>query len=144
MKRIVAVRKDENLYFQGPFWIIADSFKDILKGDHTLKCYKFLSDYHGKYSEPLKPSKNVATHKYIWNNTLKNELSSSQPFNFYPRGRVSIHEGDAWIHLNSDCNIPGLIDKIITEYQISALDIELDFNDTNQGSHYDYLLPYKK
>jgi hypothetical protein len=36
MKKYVAgTRKEDDLYYQGPFWIIADTFKDIHRGELT-------------------------------------------------------------------------------------------------------------
>lgn len=138
MKKIVSVRKEDNQYFQGPFWIIADSVKDIHRGKFCLIGEKYLSNYSGEYLD-TSLSKSNRTHKKIWDNKLSPNYNFV-PYNYYPRGRVAIYEGTAFIHINSKCNIPSLIDRVIDEYELDGLEIEIDLNDIYQGSHYDFLL----
>lgn len=135
---IFCVRKEDDLYYQGPFWIIAESFKDILRGDFKIIGEKYVCNYDGNYTDD-KTSKNQKTHKYLWNNKYKLQYNQDD-YTFYPRGKVSIYQGTAFIHINSRCNIPKVIDKIINDYNISKLEIEIDLNDTYQGSHYDFKL----
>lgn len=137
MRIIVATRKEDDYYYQGPFWIIADSFKDIHRGEFSLLGDRHLCNYAGEYVNDS-TSKSAKTHKKLW------EQYASQynnvDFAYYPRGRVAVYDGTAFIHLNSKCNIPSVIDAIVKMYNIDRLDIELDFNDTYQGSHYDFQL----
>ncbi len=42
------------------------------------------------------------------------------------------------MHLNSKCNMPKVIDAIVEMYNLGKLEIEIDLNDTYQGSHYDF------
>lgn len=136
--KITCVRKEDDLYYQGPFWIIADSFLDILRGNFELVGSKFACDFNGEYVKKDK-SKSQRTHKKVWEEEYANSYGIDS-FTYFPRGRVSIHKGIAFVHINSRCNIPKVINKIITEYNIDKLDIEIDLNDTYQGSHYDFEL----
>ena len=135
IKRLEESRKEDELYFQGAFWLKADSFKDIMLNNFELLIgSKLLSNYNGDICQEI-VSKNSLSHKNLWNN-----VSDGHTWTYYPRGRVAIYNGTAYIHLNSKCNAPGVIDKIVSEYCIDKLNIELDFNDTYQGSHYDFEL----
>lgn len=136
MEILKEVRKEDDKYFQGPFWIVAETFKDILRGNFRLVGIPLLCDYDGKDLSGL--TKNSQRHKSLWNNEIKPSLSSDKDFDYYPRGRVSIYKGTAFIHLNSKCNTPKIIDAVISRYQLSKLNIEIEFNDEIQGSHYDF------
>ena len=136
MKLLIETRKEEQLYFQGPFWIIAESFSDIHRNKFTLECQKILSNYQGDIVEKI--SKNSVTHKNWWKNNLQSKYN--QEFDYYPRGRVAIYNGTAFIHLNSKCNINFVIDKVTEEYKLQGLEVEVEFNDEYQGSHYDFKL----
>lgn len=61
-------------------------------------------------------------------------------YDYYPRGRVSVYNGKAYININSICNTPKVIDSILSFYCIRDLDYEISYNDVNQGSHYDFKL----
>ena len=137
MKIINEMRKEDDLYYQGAFWICGNSVDDIKKNNFTLICKKLLSNYNGEYKENI-TSKSSLTHKRLWPEL--NPMSDNIDWNYYPRGRVAIYNGVAYIHLNSLFNQPSIIDAIINEYKLDKLEIELDFNDTYQGSHYDFKL----
>lgn len=140
------VRKEDDLYYQGPFWIDAKSVKDIYQGNFNIIGMKFESDYNGDYIN-LQRSKSSLTHKKIWKELLQDSTNTEfikkykdKDYIYLPRGRVSIYNGTAFIHLNSKMNIPKVINKIIEYYSISKLEIDIDLNDEYQGSHYDYQL----
>lgn len=135
--RITEVKKEDDLYYQGPFWIIGDSFLSILKGNFDIVSELYPCNYNGDYTDN-DISKSAKTHKKVWNN-LK-QYHNNVHYTYYPRGRVSIYNGTAFIHINSKCNTPKIIDAIINEYNIQNLEIEIDLNDTYQGSHYDFEL----
>jgi hypothetical protein len=59
------VRKEDDLFYQGPFWIIANSFLDILRGNFSIIGSKFECNYAGNYINNDK-SKSQKTHKIIW------------------------------------------------------------------------------
>lgn len=134
---INGTRKEDELYYQGPFWIIADNFKDIHRGKFTLLGEPLPCNYSGEYTNDT-TSKSAKTHKKLWDK-YKSSYNDVD-YTYYPRGRVAIYEGTAFIHLNSKCNIPQVIDAIVEKYHIEKLDIEVDLNDTYQGSHYDFKL----
>ena len=134
---VEATRKEDELYYQGPFWIIADSFKDILRGNFELLGEKLESDYNGNYIGQA-TSKSQKTHKKVWEKHSSKYNGVS--YTYYPRGRVAIYQGIAFIHLNSRCNTPNVVDTIVRSYNLDKLEIELDLNDTYQGSHYDFQL----
>ena len=135
--KLTEVRKEDDLYFQGGFWIKGESVREIKKGNFQLIGIKLPTYHSGEYVN-LDRSKSSLTHKRLWSEY--NEGYEDKPFNYLTRGRVAIHKGVAYIHLNSLFNQPSIIDKIIEEYNLDKLELEFDFNDTYQGSHYDFLL----
>lgn len=141
MKVLKEVRKEDDAYYQGAFWIIGNSVKEIKSNNYRIIGKQILSNYNGDYIENIK-SKNSLTHRKLWNSL--NPLEDKQiPWNFFPRGRVSIYNGIAYIHLNSLFNQPSIVDSIIKIYHLEKLgqeNIQVDLNDTYQGSHYDFLL----
>lgn len=137
MKVIKEIRKEEDIFYQGPFWIIADSVKDIQIGNFSLLSYKYPCYFSGEYINN-QTSKSQKTHHKIWNEIRHSY--GDMDFTYYPRGRVAIFNGNAFIHINSICNTPAVIDAIKTEYNISKLDCIEDLNDIYQGSHYNFQL----
>lgn len=137
-KTAIEVEKEDDIYYQGGFWIKGDSVDDIKCGRFTLIGAKFASDYQGKYIGNFDRSKSSLTHRRLWSE-YAGELAD-KPFNYLPRGRVGVYNGKAYINMNSLFNVPEIIDAIIEMYHIGKLDIQLSFNDTYQGSHYDFLL----
>ena len=138
--KIIESRKEDEYYFQGPFWIVAESLIDIHKGNFQLIEEKFLSDYKGQYLKN-DMSKSQKTHKKLWDKYAKEY--NNVPYDYYPRGRVAICEGEAFIHINSKINIVNVIDKIISDYNLSKLEVTIEENDVIQGSHYDFKLKVK-
>lgn len=138
MKRYIsATRKEDDTYYQGPFWIVADCFKDIHRGNFEIIGDKLLSDYDGNYLGE-RTSKSAKTHKKVWDNYAAHY--GNVDYIYYPRGRVAIYQGTAFIHINSKCNMPKVIDAVVEMYNLAKLEIEIDLNDTYQGSHYDFEL----
>ena len=131
-------RKEDDLYFQGGFWVKGSSVREIKKGNFEIIGIKLPTYYSGEYSDLGGRSKSSLTHKRLW--PEYNKGLEDKPYNYLPRGRVSIYKGVAYIHLNSLFNQPDIIDRIIKEYNLDKLELELDFNDTYQGSHYEFLL----
>lgn len=137
VKKLNELKAEDDNYFCGPFWIIADNLECILKGNFQLECTKYLCDINGNIINDI-TSKSQKTHQKLWND-LKSKYGNVN-WKYYPRGRVSIYNGKAYIHINSRCNLPKVIDAIINEYDISKLEIQVDLNDTYQGSHYEFEL----
>lgn len=128
---------EEGLHYQGPFWIIADSVKNIHRNNFYLVGDTYPCNYNGEYIDNT-TSKSQKTHKKLWEKLKENY--GNVEFTYYPRGRVAICDGTAFIHINSKCNIPGVIDSIVNMYHIGKLELEIDLNDVYQGSHYDFQL----
>ena len=139
--RITEVRKEDDIYYQGPFWIIANSAPDIQRGNFTICGIKEPCYYSGKYTGEVK--KSSLTHKNAWEN-IKSEINpdirDKIDYRYFPRGRVAIYEGTAWIHINSFCNTPKIINSITDCYGIKKLNVEVECNDETQGNHYDFSL----
>ena len=128
------VTREEDLYYQGAFWIVGKSLDDILSGNFEIVIgSKLLTDYYGDYAEKHIPKKSALTHAKLWK-------GNSVSWDYYPRGRVAIDHGTAYIHINSKCATKEIIDAIVDEYEIGKLRIVRDYNNEYQGSHYDFKL----
>lgn len=138
MRQLTEVKKEDDLYFQGAFWITGDSVKDIIRGNFNLICEKRLCDINGK-DVNITGSKNSLNHKNLWKSEFGKD-QNDKSFDYYPRGRVSIYKGTAFIHIHSILHTPAIVDAVINEYGIDKLDVEVERNDILQGSHYDFLL----
>lgn len=135
-KKLLEVKKEDDLYFQGAFWIVGKSLSDIKDGNFKIVIgSKIISDYYGDYVSGVGYKKSELTHKNLWN-----DVSDGHTWNYYPRGRVAIDQGTAYIHLNSDCSTDKIRDAIIREYGVDKLRIVFDYNNEYQGSHYDFEL----
>ena len=138
MRTLNEVKKEDDFYFQGAFWITGKSIKDIIRGNFELLCEKRLCDIEGKDISSFQ-SKNSLNHKNLWKNGFGTDYPDV-PFDYYPRGRVSIYKGTAFIHIHSILHTPAIVDAIIDQYGIDKLEVEVERNDIIQGSHYDFLL----
>lgn len=136
MKNLLETRKEDDLYFQGAFWIKGDSLEEIKNGNFELLIgSKLLTDFYGDYVRKDVPKKSALTHKNLWPN-----ISDGHTWEYYPRGRVAIDQGTAYIHLNSQCTSDKIIGAITKEHGIEKLRIVLDYNNEYQGSHYNFEL----
>ena len=121
--KILEVRKEENYYFQGPFWIIADSFINILKGNFELLSEKYLSDYEGKYIDD-NSSKTSKTHKQLWKSKLSSKFNDEYDYDYFPRGRVSIYRRFLRIHPSS---ISGVMNQYLLFFFVKYGNFYLHF-----------------
>ena len=123
--QLCEVKKEDDLYFQGAFWILVDSLKDMfINNNITIVGEKLLSDFNGDYQISIESFRSL-THKRIWLK-IKEELNLDVPYNYYPRGRVGIKDGIAYINLPEICiRAPHLIDMSIDYYGIDKLEIEI-------------------
>lgn len=137
MKVLHEVRKEDDYYYKGAFWIIADSVSDILTNNFNIEGSKILCSYEGKLDRTRETRKNE-THESVWKYLAPKYNYVS--YNYYPRGRVEVYNGVAYININSILNNPNIIDKIRQMYEIERLDYHIGLNDLNQGGHYDFLL----
>lgn len=130
------VRKEDDLYFEGPFWIISPSMEELNKGNFTILSNQYLVDFYGKPVLPL--PKYQSTHEYIWNSKYKDSFGV-HPYNYYPRGRVVFKDGKVYL------NIPkGLPDDLIKKEVARKFDYdEFDnvfYKDPTSGNHYTFEL----
>lgn len=130
------VRKEDDLYFEGPFWIISPSMEELNKGNFTILSNQYLVDFYGKPVLPL--PRYQSTHEYIWNSKYKDSFGV-HPYNYYPRGRVVFKEGKVYL------NIPkGLPDDLIKKEVARKFDYdEFDnvfYKDPTSGNHYTFEL----
>lgn len=133
MKLINEVRKEDEIYFEGPFWIKGESFKDILLGNFELVCSKVPTNFEG---DNLNNHVNKS-HKDVFNDFK--DLGDS--IDYYPRGRVGIYKGEAYINIHSKCNTPKIINSIISEYNLAKLNkIHIEHEDNHIGHHYGFKL----
>lgn len=130
------VRKEDDLYFEGPFWIISPSMEELNKGNFTILSNQYLVDFYGKPVLPL--TRYQSTHEYIWNSKYKDSFEV-HPYNYYPRGRVAFKDGKVYL------NIPnGLPDDLIKKEVARKFDYdEFDnvfYKDPTSGNHYTFEL----
>lgn len=135
------VRKEDDIYYQGPFWIVSDSQVNINKGKFQIIGEKIPVDFQGNYLNGLTGKKGSTSHKVLWNE-YKNAFNQVD-FNYFPRGRVRIVSGEVFIHLNSKVNNPKVVNSVIQFYELNKLSssVNIEEDDLLQGSHYDFLLP---
>ena len=138
MVQFTEVKKEDDLYFKGDFWIKGTSVKDVIRGNFNLLCEKRQCDINGNDVNAA-GSKNSLDHTTL-RKSKSGKDQSDKSFDYYPRGRVSIDKGTAFIYIHPILNTPALIDAIIKEYGIDKLDVEVERNNTIPRSHYDVLM----
>ena len=137
-KLLREVRKEDDLYYQGAFWIMADSYRDIQRGNFSLVGEKISCSYTGERTRDASDGRSK-THKALW--TANNGYGhSDKPYDYFPRGRVSVYRGVAYVNIHSLCNTPKVVNAIISEFNLQHLELELECNDETQGNHYDFRL----
>lgn len=130
------VRKERGSYFAGAFWIVADSVHKMLIGNFEIVGERLLTSFEGVRNRDREVK--LQTHQNLWKEYGLNY--KNKPYDYYPRGRVSVYNGKAYININSICNTPKIIDKIREHYCVDKLDCVVTCNDIEQGSHYDFKL----
>lgn len=73
MVKIFGVRKEDEVYYQGAFWIVGDSVRDIKRGNFEIVGIQLPCDYQGDYLEDV-GSKNSLSHKNLWNRKSSTKL----------------------------------------------------------------------
>lgn len=137
-KELFEVRKEDDLYFNGAFWIFANSYEDILKGDFEIDGTKLPVNFDGEYYDKNDNKQNI-THKKLWEKDYQNQFKDKS-YTYFPRGRVNVYKGVAYVNIHSKCNLPKVINAILREYNVQDLELDLGLNDIEQGSHYDFEL----
>lgn len=137
-KLLREVRKEDDLYYHGVFWIVADSYRDIQRGNFAFVGEKIPCSYAGERTRDSFDGRSK-THKSLWK--ANNGYGySDKPYDYFPRGRVSIYQGTAYVNIHGLCNTPKVVNAIIREFNLQNLELELECNDETQGHHYDFKL----
>lgn len=101
------------ILYQGYFWIIGESKKEIRKGNFHLLGQKLPCDENGKsYRGQL------LNHCQLFSkfsNKLNNQLD------YYPRGKVIIYSGRAFILISDSIKCPAVLDRIKELYNLYSL-----------------------
>lgn len=106
--------EDIQLY-KGIFWV-----KDTSNPDKNL-CFKIECNSEGiPIDGLLLNSKNGETynHKLLWER-LPKSITENKPYNYYPRGRVEIHNGVAKIFCNGNINNSEIINFLKNEFNLT-------------------------
>lgn len=111
-EKVIAVRKEDDSYYEGPFWIVADSVKEIYQGKFKLIGECVPVDYIGNYLNEKLKKKGATSHKKLWKESSYSEWNGTYEYNYFPRGRVRIHNGEVYVHINSKMNTPRIINAI--------------------------------
>lgn len=130
------VRIECGSYFAGAFWIVADSVHEMLIGNFEIVGERLPTSFEGVRNRDREVK--LQTHQNLCNGYGLNYKNNS--YDYYPRGRVSVYNGKAYININSICNTPKIIDRIREYYCVDKLDCVVTCNDIEQGSHYDFKL----
>ena len=130
------IRKEDDLYLIGPFWLIGESVDNILNGNFIILSERFLADFEGNVIHRV--PKAQFTHKGTWEMKYKNFYGVD--YNYFPRGRISQKEGKAYLNIPDSINNP-----LITERLKKEFDIKKDFDmikntDPTTGNHYSFQL----
>lgn len=137
-KKINDVRREDDQYYEGCFWIIANTFEDIIKNKFNIEYSKYLVNYEGTPSSDI--SRKDKVHQTIWNNSLKYKYDGKD-YTYYPRGRVTVYNGKTYINITPKINLPYVIDKIFEIYDLDRFnkssEIEIIDEDTK---HYQFEL----
>lgn len=137
LKALNEIKKEDDFYFNGCFWIKANSFVDILNGNFELIGTRFLVNDSGE--EVNGTSVSSKTHQNVWEKEFKDKYAVG--YTFYPRGRVQHYRGKTWININSNINLPKVIDKIFQYYDLGRMNRETDIIiSSEEGDHYKYQL----
>lgn len=111
------LNEDSNLY-KGIFWII-DPYNPYSSSNY---CFKILSDTQGNSLDPNlnlnAKSGTTYNHKLVWQKLSRKE-TFGKSYNYFPRGRVEIHNGVAKIFLNGNINTTEVLDFLVDEFNLN-------------------------
>lgn len=94
-KKENVVKMEDDRYYSGAFWVIADSIKDIFKGKFEIVGEKILVDYVGNKIEQAQ--KRDEPHKKLWKNDEFSKWNRDFKYNYFPRGRLCIYDGELYL-----------------------------------------------
>lgn len=131
------VRKEDDYYLNGNYWIIANSVSDILKGQYEIMGSKHYVDYSGKVVDE---SDYYTTHQQAWNALYKDKYNVE--YTYYPRGRVTLYKGKLYINTHSLVSNGNIIGDVLEYYDLAnkfkLSDIEIVCNDKQIGNEVHY------
>lgn len=132
------VRKEDDLYFIGPFWIIGRSLADINSDNFEIISEKFLVNWDGNYVNPV--SRSQFTHSGIWESKYRHQYKVD--YDYYPRGRISFNAKTKEFHINipKGLNNNIILPKIIKEYCLDNFKVNVKYTDPTSGNHYTFKL----
>lgn len=128
------VRKEDDFYYVGPFWIIGQSVEEINRGNFELLApTKVLVNWDGEYV--TKVAKTEFLHKHLWNK-YKSKYNNVE-YNYFPRGRVSFDATSkkVWINIPHGLNEEIVLSALIKEFYVSS-SYEVKYTDPTSGNHY--------
>lgn len=110
--------EDSELY-KGIFWIVDE---DNLYSNSDY-CFKIPSDLHGNSTDSTlslnSKSGSTYNHKLVWKGLPKKQ-TKGKSYNYFPRGRVEIHNGVAKIFLSGNINTDEVLDFLIGEFNLNS------------------------
>ena len=133
------VRKEDNLYLVGPFWIIADSLSSLNSGNFEIIAKKFLVDYDGNYDKAV--TRPEFTHKGIQEKEYQS-LYPNKAYDYFPRGRVSWDAKDKkiWVNIPRGLNEKAVLPEIAKIYDFDLSLAIIKYTDPASGNHYSFRL----
>ena len=75
--KITCVRKEDDIYYQGAFWIVGDSVDAIKRNNFEIVGLQLPCDYDGNYLETV-GSKSSLTHSKLWDNKFKDKINPNR------------------------------------------------------------------
>ncbi|MEG2541051.1 MAG: hypothetical protein RSB59_04685 [Clostridia bacterium] len=137
-----AVRKEDEIYFEGTWWLIAKSMDDLLMGNYEIVGEMYSVDYNGNYIG-ARNSTMMQEHMDIWSKYSKKYTVDGKevPYNYFPRGRVAIMDGGkAYIYMPKKAFTPNIYDAIKRRHNLKNLDVHLSSQSSERGEHYEFML----
>lgn len=124
----------DDWFGQGCFWIKGESLQAILNDDFELLIgSRFFVNRYGDYVLKDSLDRKLDTHEKLWTGE---KPWNHKPWNYYPRGRVFIDSGTAYITLNGIFASEKILDAIVDEYGLQDLRIFID----DQNEEYENFL----
>lgn len=142
--KVSAVRKEDEIYYNALYWIIAPTEKDILENkEWKLVGYKYGVGYDGKPIENKTSAEwKEWTHKAAWQKEFA-EKYKTDDYMYYPRGRVTIGNADGKLHINTNSRVdlPWINEAVVKFVDGKKLqEIIWHKDEGRNGSHYEYHL----
>ena len=93
------------------------------------------------FLKKIKSKRSLSHKRLLWNEMYKCKANAEVVFNYFPRGRIAISKGVAFINIIDVCNTQEIIENVIKEYEIDGLEIRIMYYDGNaDNGHQDFTL----